>query len=284
MTAQLNVIPIQSPGDPRISDYRDLKDRDLIGERGVFMAEGELVIRRLIEQSPLATKSLLLNPLRLASLTPTLDALDPAIPIYTADQEVFDTIAGFHIHRGALACGEPPAPRSIESLLEGLSAVATVALLEDLANNDNVGGVFRSASAFGLSGVALTDRCADPLYRKSIRVSVGAALTMPFVRVASAAEAIDALRTAGFATLALTPASDAIEIGQWVQRRPLPERIALVLGAEGPGLKMKTTRAADCRIRLGRMVGADSLNVAVAGAVAMHALQNVRGDVEASGQ
>lgn len=272
MSSDLSPIAIITFDDPRVELYRNVQDRDLLGRRGVFMAEGELVVRRLIRESPLPILSVLVNPVRFAAMASDLRALPPGTPVYVAEQDVFDAIAGFHIHRGVLAVGRPPEPRPTSDLLQTLPPDAVVLYLEDLHNHDNIGALFRCAAAFGAAGVILSERCADPLYRKATRVSIGATLTVPFVRDEPAG-AFGALRAAGFTLVALTPDASAAEIGDWAASPARPSRVALMLGAEGPGLTRRSLDAADHRLRIGAMVRADSLNVAVAAGVALHALQ-----------
>ena len=272
----MNSIPITSLDDPRVAVYRDLPDRDLAGEQGLFMAEGELVVRRLVEESPLVVRSLFLSEKRFRAMEPWLDERAAGAPIYVASQETLDAVAGFHLHRGVLAAGERPPRRDARALLADTPTPAIVVVLEDLANHDNVGGIFRSASAFGVAGVILTNRCVDPLYRKATRVSIGATLTMPFARERTGRDALDALHGAGFVTVAMTPGADATELGEWLARAGSPERLALLLGAEGAGLKETTLAGAAARGRLGRMVGVDSLNVAVAAGIALYEIASSR--------
>lgn len=267
-------IPIHDLADPRVAAFRNVKDRDLAGRRGVFIAEGDLVVRRLLTESPLRSQAVLVNPQRAASMGEALRDAATRLPVYVAEQDVFDGIAGFHIHRGVLAVGERPAPRAPADVLGALPDRATVVVLEDLTNHDNVGGVFRCAAAFGAGAVLMTERCADPLYRKAIRVSIGAALTVPFATSARITDLIDALHASGFETLALTPSPNAPEIREWIRDSTSPRRIALMLGAEGPGLSRRAQSSAHHSVRLGRMVGADSLNVVVAAGIALHALQD----------
>lgn len=267
-------IPVRSLDDPRVTDFRNVKDRDLAGRRGVFIAEGDLVVRRLLTESPLRSRAVLVNPQRAESMRDALAAHSARIPIYVAEQRVFDEIAGFHIHRGVLAVGERPPERAPADVLSDLPERATVVFLEDLTNHDNVGGVFRCAAALGASAVLLTERCADPLYRKATRVSIGATLTTPFARVPRTTDALDALHDAGFEAIALTPAAQAPEIRSWLSETTLPARRAILLGAEGPGLSATALRGARRQIRLGDMIGADSLNVVVAAGIALHALQD----------
>jgi len=268
-------IPVESIEDARVAVFRDLRDRDALGRHGVFIAEGDLVVRRLLAESPFTARSVFLSEARYAAMRGFLGEHAAHVPVYVAPQAVLDEVAGFHLHRGALAAGDRPDDTGVADLIRPLDPAnrrATVVVLEDLANHDNVGGIFRSASAFGALGVILTRRCADPLYRKATRVSIGSTLTLPYARCDRATNAIAELHDAGFITLALTPDASATPITAWLSAHPSPGRLALLLGAEGAGLSRAALDAATARVRLGRMVGVDSLNVAVAAGVALHAL------------
>ncbi len=266
-------IPVSRFDDPRIADFRNVKDRDLAGRRGVFIAEGDLVVRRLLTESPLKTRAVLVNPKRAETMSEVLAASAEHTAVYVAEQNVFDDIAGFHLHRGVLAVGERPPERAPAELLESFSGPSMVIVLEDLTNHDNVGGIFRCAAAFGVDGLMLTERCADPFYRKATRVSIGSTLTVPHARAPRAKDAITALHDAGYETIALTPSSDAVEVCQWRRERRKASRLAILLGAEGDGLSRSALKLAGHQVRLGQMVGADSLNVVVAAGVALHALR-----------
>lgn len=272
---------IESWDDPRIEAYRNVRDADLVGRRGLFMAEGELVVRTLLDLTRAGARrraqSVLLTPSRLARMEDAIEGLDDGSPVYVASQEVMDRVVGFPIHRGCLAAGERGGDRSVEQALDAGLASGPTLILEDLANHDNVGGVFRNAAALGARAVVCTRRCCDPLYRKAIRVSMGAALRVPFAVVENATDAIGALRARGFRTIALTPAPDAVDLidllsaGEW----GAPDT-ALLLGAEGPGLSDEALRAADARARIDIERGTDSLNVAAASAIGLHALRIAR--------
>lgn len=281
----LHLTPIDSLTDPRIAGYAGLKDAQLRqlaaapdSPSGVFLAEGELVVRQLIG-SRLKVRSVLLTPQRLSTMSDALARLAPGTPIYLADQAVMNAIVGFNIHRGILAAGLRPPDPPLTSIL---AASASLVILEDLANHDNVGGIFRSAAA--LAGIAdprspaaprgcsilLSPRCCDPLYRKAIRVSIGTALHIPFARLSPWPAALDHLKQAGFAVIALTPDPDALPIDQVSPdhvRRP-----ALLLGAEGPGLTPAALAAADLMVRIPIDPAVDSLNVTTAAAIALHRL------------
>ncbi len=261
------IIAIERADDPRIAAYRAVRDRDVSGHHGGFIAEGDVVVRVLIERGRYPVQSVLVSERRRDHLADVLAGLAPGVAIYGAAQPVMDAIVGFPIHRGLLALGERGAPLGLEALLAGLPPAATVVVLVGLANHDNVGGIFRNAAAFGAAAVLLDESSCDPLYRKAIRVSAGHVLAVPFARCASADAMLDALAGHGFDSIALTPRAaerlDQLELG--------PRR-ALVLGAEGPGLPpaiLARTRGA----RIDLAPGVDSLNVAVAGAIALYQLR-----------
>ena len=244
-----------------------MRERDLVGRARGFIAEGEVVLRVLLgPASRCRAASLLIAEQRLARLAPLLAQAPPDAPIYAARQAVMDAIVGFPIHRGILAHGvRPPDPGAV-ALLTGLGARAVVLVLFGIANHDNMGGLFRNAAAFGADAVLLDTDCCDPLYRKAIRVSVGAALAMPFTRLSPGADAVALLREAGFTPLALSPAGETA-----LADLERPERAAVLLGAEGPGLPAAVL--ARCRsVAIAMAAGWDSLNVAVAGALVLHEL------------
>jgi len=261
------VIPIDDPADPRIAAYVAVRERDLAGRGDGFIAEGEVVLRVLIGGGARAAPaSLLLAENRVSRLAPLLEQLADDAPVYAARQAVMDAIVGFHIHRGILAHGRRPPDPGAGALLAALQPRSLVLALFGVANHDNIGGIFRNAAAFGADAVLLDGACCDPLYRKAIRVSVGAALKVPFARLAPGEDALALLETAGFASLALTP--DGAEPIAGLAR---PARAALLLGAEGPGLPPQLLARAR-RIAIPMAAGWDSLNVAAASAVALHEL------------
>lgn len=271
-------IPIESLDDPRVAAYRNVRDADLVGRRGLFLAEGELVVRTLLhthrQGGRFRAESVFLNRTRLGAMAPALAELGPDFPVYVADQAVMDEIVGFHIHRGVLACGVRAAPSTMPELISAATrSGGPIVILEDLANHDNVGGVFRNAAAFGCTGVLLTRRCCDPLYRKALRVSMGNVLSMPFAHIGSVEEACRALGNEGWTTLALTPGVDAPEISDLVASGEAGGRVAILLGAEGPGLSESALRAAQHRARIPIDPRVDSLNVVVACAIALFALR-----------
>jgi tRNA G18 (ribose-2'-O)-methylase SpoU len=258
-------IAIASPLDSRLDDYRDIPAADRVHRRGLFVAEGRLVVERLLVHSPLVARSVLLTEAAQAALAPVL-ATRPELPVYLVPQTVMDTVAGFNVHRGCLALGERPQPRRWQ---ETVTRARTVVVLERIANADNIGSLFRSAAAFGADAVLLDPVATDPLYRKAIRTSMGATLVVPFARAEPWPSALHELRALGFATLALTPAASAPTIHE-VAPRVGPQPVALVLGHEGEGLSDAALEACDLRARIPTSSLVDSLNVATAGAIALY--------------
>jgi tRNA G18 (ribose-2'-O)-methylase SpoU len=260
-------IAIDDPADPRIAAYAAVRERDLVGRRGEFIAEGEVVLRVLLgPESRFVPASVLVAEKRLARLAPLLEALPSGVPVYAAGQAVMDAIVGFPIHRGILAHGlRAPGPGAA-ALLQGLGPRAVVLALFGIANHDNIGGLFRNAAAFGADAVLLDGACCDPLYRKAIRVSVGAVLTVPFARLADDEDPLAPLTQTGFTTLALSPGGAEPVAGL---RRP--ERVAVLMGAEGAGLPQALLRGART-VAIPMAPGWDSLNVAAASAIVPHQL------------
>ena len=251
--------------DPRIADYAHVGDPAWLLEQGLLVAEGRLVVRRLIESRAFSIRSILVTP---AARTALSDLLDPALPVYVCEQDVMNTVAGFNFHRGCLALAvRPPAA----GRLERFAGMSRILALEGVNNPDNVGGLFRVAAAFGVGGVLLDHASGDPLYRKAIRTSMGASLQLPSARVARWWSALDSLRTAGAEVLALTPQREAAPLWKVARELSPDRRLILLLGAEGPGLSAESLAHADRRVRIPIAAGVDSLNVAVAGGIALSA-------------
>ena len=258
-------IPIDDPLDPRVAAFRDIRERDLTGREGLFVAEGEVVLRVLASPASLCRPvAALIDTKRLPALADAIAALPAGTPVYAASQPVLDSVAGFHLHRGILALGRKPEPRPPARVLAALADDAVVVLACGIGNHDNMGGVFRAAAAFRAGAVLLDDRCCDPFYRKAIRVSVGAVLRTPMATGLDAEEAVDGLKAAGFRVLAMTPSSPSP-----LHLMPRGGRIAIVLGAEGPGLPARVLARCET-IGIPMSAGFDSLNVATAGAIALH--------------
>ncbi len=246
------IVFVTDPADPRLEDYRALKERHLDRK---FVAESEVVVRKLLA-SGLRVHSMLLTAPRLRALEP----IAGDFPVYVVPQEVMDGVAGFHVHRGCLAIGERPTPV--------VGQPRTVVALEDLVAVDNLGAIVRNAAGFGVDAILLSPRCADPFYRKAIRVSAGAVFNLPIVRATRWPDDLLALRLPIIGAVLDT---DAVPLASYAA----PERWALLLGAEGPGLSAETKRMCDARVTI-PMTKADSLNVATASAVFLYHLTGAR--------
>jgi len=270
----LRVEYVDSLADPRLDDYRDVRDRELLRRRSLFVVEGRENVRRLIRDSSHSPRSLLLSEPALAAMTDFLARSAVSVPVLVGTREVVRRIAGFDLHRGCLAVVELPRPVEPASLLAAPGENSLVLVLEALTNPDNVGAIFRNARAFGVDAVLLCPRCCDPLYRKAIRVSMGAALSVSTARFTAWPDGLEGLRAAGYRIAALDPGADAEPIGTaaWSESvRKLP-RMAWVLGTEGAGLSAETLARCDERHRIAMEPGCDSLNVATACGIALHHL------------
>lgn len=265
----MDPIRIDEPDDPRIAAYLDIRERDLTGRQGRFVAEGKVVLDVLLSARRFAAESILVLENRLAGLSDILRKAPPHLPVYVVSGDVMDRVAGFHMHRGILAIGARRTVQPAETLLAELPARALVVVLVGISNHDNIGAIFRNAAAFGADAVFMDATCCDPLYRKAIRVSVGAALKVPFASFADTPAFIRELDRHGYDQFALSPggASDIrdAERGNTGQNG----RLALYLGTEGEGLpkdlleRLKT-------VRIAMRDDFDSLNVAAASAIALH--------------
>jgi tRNA G18 (ribose-2'-O)-methylase SpoU len=262
--------PIADPDDPRIADYRALTDLALRVRweppHGLFIAEGELVLRRALKAG-YAPRSFLVDEKRVSQLA-YLAGEDA--PVYAAPPDVLDRVTGFHVHRGVLASFHR---RPLPAAVDVLAAARRVAILEEVNNHTNLGAIFRGAAALGIDGVLLSPTCADPLYRRSVRVSMGEVFAVPYATLAPWPGALDAVRDAGFTLLALTPAVGAYPIQRLAEAAR--ERPALLLGAEGAGLTEAAMAACDERVAIPMRRGVDSLNVAAAAAVAFWELSRL---------
>jgi len=281
----LNVIRVFDLDDPRLKAYRNQTDAwlrarhnpdrvdnrpDALSARGVFMAEGALVVEQLIG-SRFEVESVLLTPKRLDADARLLAGLGPEVPVYVAEPLVMDRIAGYKVHRGMLACG-----RRGRGLTPGeaLAAAGVCVVMEDLANHDNVGGIFRSVAALAGEGGAIlhTGRTCDPLYRKALRVSMGQVLRVPFAEMEGwHGDGVGELRRLGWIVLGLTPDDEVRDVwsGEFRDLVRRSGRVALVVGAEGPGLDEATRDRCDRLVRVPIHEGVDSLNVTVAASIAL---------------
>jgi tRNA G18 (ribose-2'-O)-methylase SpoU len=260
---------ITDPDDPRLADYRALTDVELRTRfeppHGLFIAEGELVLRRAL-RAGYRPRSLLVDIKRVGQVADLTEG--GPVPMYAADQELLRRLTGFHVHRGVLASFHREPLREAADVLD---RAGRVAILEDVNNHTNVGAVFRGAAALGMDAVLLSPTCADPLYRRSVRVSMGEVFAVPYARLEPWPAGLARVREAGCTLIALTPAADAVPIQDLtVEQRHRP---ALLLGAEGAGLTDAALALADVRVTIPMRRGVDSLNVAAAAAVAFWELQ-----------
>lgn len=263
---------ITDPDDPRFDAYARMRERDLVGRAGRFIAEGEVTLRMLLgPRTRFRTESVLLSPERWPALAETIARLPDPPPVYLADRPVMSALTGFPIHRGVLAVGLRGTEPTPAAVVPPSPAPALVLGLAGLTNHDNVGAAFRNAAAFGADAVLLDPECCDPLYRKSIRVSAGAALIQPYARLASGRDWLRLAADLGLEALALTPgASESLDDLR------VPARTLLILGAEGPGLDAALLARARS-VRIAMAPGFDSLNVATAAAIALHRIARAQG-------
>ncbi|UAL31569.1 RNA methyltransferase [Nocardioides rotundus] len=259
------LVRVDDPADPRLGDYRDLRDvelrKHLEAEHGLFLAEGEKVVRRAVEAGH-RPRSFLMAERWLAGLADVLDASDA--PCFVVSEALAEQVTGFHVHRGALASLERTPLPSVDEVLAGARSVL---VLEDVVDHTNVGAILRCAAALGFDAVLLSPRCADPLYRRAVKVAMGAVFSVPWTRLPEWYDALPDLSQRGFTTVALTLAADAVPVEEAVAGL---DRVALVLGSEGHGLSARWQAAADRRAIIPMHGGVDSLNVAAAAAVACY--------------
>jgi tRNA G18 (ribose-2'-O)-methylase SpoU len=286
------LVEVTDPADPRLADYRDLRDvelrKHLEAEHGLFLAEGEKVVRRAAAAG-FTPRSFLMAPRWLDGLGDVLEATDA--PCYVVTEDLAEQVTGFHVHRGALASLERRPLPTLEEVLAGARTVpvledvidhtnpaalkpsgpplSRIAVLENLVDHANVGAAFRNAAALGVQAVLLSPSCADPLYRRAIKVSMGAVLQLPWTRLESWPSGLDELRSHGFLIAGMTLAADSIDLDVLASRAP--DKLALVFGTEGHGLTPAATRCLDLKVRIPMMAGIDSLNVGAATAVAFYA-------------
>jgi tRNA G18 (ribose-2'-O)-methylase SpoU len=262
-----NVIDVADPADPRLDDFRDLNsvDRrpDLPSGKGLVIAEGVLVVQRMLA-SRFTPRALLGTDRRLAELSADLDTVDA--PYYRAEADVMASVIGFHLNRGVLASASRPLELTVAQVLDD---ARTVAVLEGVNDHENLGSVFRNAAGLGVDAVVFGSGCADPLYRRAVRVSMGHALLVPYAWATAWPDDLDMLRDTGFRLLAMTPDLSAVALPQ-AMTAVADERVAILVGAEGPGLTERAMRASDMRVRIPMSRGTDSLNVATAAALVFY--------------
>jgi tRNA G18 (ribose-2'-O)-methylase SpoU len=261
---------VQSIDDPRLDAYREVRDGELVRARGLFVAEGRLVVRRVLEDRRFRLHSVLVTSTALDDLSPLLSSIEAEGPVLVASARDLAAIAGYDVHRGCLALVHRPSPIAVDDFV---ATADTLVVLEAVTNADNVGGIFRNAAAFGAGGVVLSPTCCDPLYRKAIRTSMGAALRVPFARATEEdwPGVLLRIRRAGFTIVALTPREPSEKLEAF-SLRPRPAKVALIVGTEGAGLTPSVESAADHRVRIPISGEVDSLNVAVATGIALYRL------------
>lgn len=265
--SELNVVDVTDPADPRLDDFRDLNsvDRrpDLPSGKGLVIAEGVLVVQRMLA-SRFTPRALLGTDRRLAELGADLPGV--SAPYYRVEADVMAEVVGFHLNRGVLASASRAAELRVTQVLDG---ARTIAVLEGVNDHENLGSIFRNAAGLGVDAVVFGSGCADPLYRRAVRVSMGHALLVPFARAARWPADLQVLRDAGFRLLAMTPDEGAPRLAEAVDGLD-DSKVAILVGAEGPGLQEHTMRASDVRVRIPMARGTDSLNVATAAALAFY--------------
>lgn len=265
--SELDVVDVTDPADPRLDDFRDLNsvDRrpDLPSGKGLVIAEGVLVVQRMLA-SRFTPRALLGTDRRLAELGADLHGV--SAPYYRVEADVMAEAVGFHLNRGVLASASRAAELSVAQVLEG---ARTIAVLEGVNDHENLGSIFRNAAGLGVDAVIFGSGCADPLYRRAVRVSMGHALLVPFARAARWPADLHVLRDAGFRLLAMTPDEGAPRLADAMDGLA-DGKVAILVGAEGPGLQEHTMRASDVRVRIPMARGTDSLNVATAAALAFY--------------
>jgi tRNA G18 (ribose-2'-O)-methylase SpoU len=271
---------LQDLDDPRLDDYRNLKDSTLAGLRGRFIVEGRGTLRVLLSSSRFRPESILLNERSFSALKAELAEFDPQCPIYVGDQPLLDAIVGFPIHRGCLAsCARESAedPLVLAARIKEREPDARVIVLEGLTNLDNVGLTFRNAMALGAHAVLLCPRTCDPLYRKAIRTSMGGSLCVPFARAEKLDELLKGLRALGYTVLALDPDEAGVDIRSLDASRL--GAAALLFGTEGSGLSERALAESNQSVRIAMEEGVDSLNVAVSAGIALSLLRPVKAGV-----
>jgi tRNA G18 (ribose-2'-O)-methylase SpoU len=260
-----DLVELDDPADPRLADYRDLRDvqlrKSIEGTEGLFLAEGEKVVRRALEAG-FDARSFLMAPRWVEGLSDLLER--SAAPCYVLPEALVEEVTGFHVHRGALASLHR---RPLPDVAEVLAGARSVLVLEDVVDHTNVGAIFRCGAALGFDAVLLAPRCADPLYRRSVKVAMGTVFSVPWTRLPDWYDALPDLAARGFTTVALTLADDAVPVEEAVAG---VDRLALVLGSEGHGLSSRWEQAAARRATIPMAAGVDSLNVAAATAVACY--------------
>jgi tRNA G18 (ribose-2'-O)-methylase SpoU len=268
----VNVYRIDDPDDPRVHEYLHLTDVALRTRTepasGIYLAESAKVIRRALAAGHRPISYLMAERWLEDMADVVADADRLGVPVYVGEKQVLTQITGFHLHRGAIAAMHRPPPNDPMELVQ---SARRVVVLEDVVDHTNVGAIFRSAAGLGIDVVLVTPRCADPLYRRSVRVSMGTVFQVPWARIDPWPGSVRTLQDAGFTVASLALSPDAVSLDELAADPP--ERLALVLGTEGDGLRSATVAASDLVVRIPMSAGVDSLNVAAASAVAFWALR-----------
>ncbi|QEE09554.1 RNA methyltransferase [Bartonella kosoyi] len=259
----LNITPIDETNDPRLRDYHNIREKDLVGRQQQFIAEGKITLSALLHSKEFSPLSLLILAKRLPGLLPLLEKTQPRCPIYCVSQKVMDDITGFHVHRGVLGIGKRKTLPSLQSFLQNLPEKALILVLCGISNHDNMGSIFRNAAAFASHGIIVDKTSCDPLYRKSIRVSAGAALKVPYTQNANINDIIASLNDENFHLYALSPSAS-----HTLKQANKTKRIALIFGTEGDGLPPHILQQSQA-LRIPMTDGFDSLNVATASGIAL---------------
>jgi tRNA G18 (ribose-2'-O)-methylase SpoU len=269
-----NVIDVSDPADPRLDDFRDLNsvDRrpDLPTGKGLVIAEGVLVVQRMLV-SRFTPRALLGTDRRLSELGADLDGV--AAPYYRVAADVMADVVGFHLNRGVLASASRPPELTVAQVIE---TARTIAVLEGVNDHENLGSIFRNAAGLDVDAIVFGTGCADPLYRRAVRVSMGHALLVPYAWAADWPADLEMLRGSGFRLLAMTPEPAARTLSD-AMTEVADQRLAVLVGAEGPGLSEHVMRASDMRVRIAMSRGTDSLNVATAAALAFYERARLNG-------
>jgi tRNA G18 (ribose-2'-O)-methylase SpoU len=261
---------IASPDHPRLEPFRHVGDHDWLRTQDLFVAEGRLVVGRLIDLDRIEITAILVNRAAHDALLERLAAVEASV--YVCEEPTLTSLTGFKFHRGCLALARRPAPLPADWLFDA----STVLALEGVGNPDNIGGLFRTAAAFGIDGVLLNGTSGDPFYRKAVRTSMGAVFTLPFVRLLDWPAALEPFRARGFRLVALTPDADAASIADFTADLRADARLILLVGSEGPGLSRAVMSLADARVRIPIGAAVDSLNVTVAAGIALERISSRR--------
>lgn len=262
---------IVDPADPRLALYVGVRDPVLAASAGCFIAEGRFVVRRVIESQRYRLRSVLLTPTAGQQLGDALALLPPDVPVWLTELDVIRKATGFDLDRGCLALVERPTCPAWEGVASGVAPGAPLLVLEHVGNPDNIGSAFRNASAFGAGAVLLSPGCSDPFYRKVVRTSMAASLFVPSATMAPWPQALERLRVDGWHVAALVPRGD-VQLDDWLGTLEPGARVVVLAGHEGEGLSEASCRLADARVRIAMAAGTDSINVAVAAAIALHGL------------